>query len=161
MQVADSFHVPLVFLSDNPGMLAGTASERAGILRAGARMFAAQAQARTVKLHVTLRKAFGFGSVAMSMVSFSGQSATYAFPGAILGAMGSAGAGEALGADEDKAAALRKAEMDAAYRSASGLGFDELIDPRDLRNALLSGLQRGLSRRQAAPEPTARTTISP
>ncbi len=161
VQVADSFHIPLVFLSDNPGMLAGTASERAGILRAGARMFAAQAQARTVKLHVTLRKAFGFGSVAMSMVSFSGQSATYAFPGAILGAMGSAGAGEALGADEDKAAALRKAEMDAAYRSASGLGFDELIDPRDLRNALLSGLQRGLSRRQAAPEPTARTTISP
>jgi hypothetical protein len=51
--------------------------------------------------------------------------------------------------------------MEAAYRSASGLGFDELIDPRDLRNALLSGLQRGLSRRQAAPEPTSRVAITP
>ena len=161
IQVADSFHLPLVFLTDNPGMLAGTRSERAGVLRAGGRMFAAQAQTRTVKLHVTLRKAFGFGSMVMSMVSFSGQSGSFAFPGAILGAMGAEGAGRAVGADEDEAAALRQAEMEAAYRSASGLGFDELIDPRDLRNALLSGLKRGLSRRQAAPEPTARVAIAP
>ena len=42
MSVADAFHLPIVFLSDNPGVLPGTASERAGILRAGARMFAAQ-----------------------------------------------------------------------------------------------------------------------
>jgi acetyl-CoA carboxylase carboxyltransferase component len=75
--------------------------------------------------------------------------------------MGAEGAGRAVGADEDEAAALRQAEMEAAYRSASGLGFDELIDPRDLRNALLSGLKRGLSRRQAAPEPTARVAIAP
>jgi acetyl-CoA carboxylase carboxyltransferase component len=161
IQVADSFHLPLVFLSDNPGMLAGTRSEQAGVLRAGGRMFAAQAQTRTVKLHVTLRKAFGFGSMVMSMVSFSGQSGTFAFPGAILGAMGAKGAGRAVGADEDETVALQQAEMEAAYRSASGLGFDELIDPRDLRNALLSGLQRGLSRRQAAPEPTSRVAITP
>ena len=40
--VADSFHLPLLFLADNPGVMPGTASERRGILRAGARMFAAQ-----------------------------------------------------------------------------------------------------------------------
>ena len=40
--VADSFHLPLVFLADNPGVLPGSASEQAGILRSGARMFAAQ-----------------------------------------------------------------------------------------------------------------------
>ena len=161
LQVADSFHLPLVFLSDNPGMLAGTRSEQAGVLRAGGRMFAAQAQTRTVKLHVTLRKAFGFGSMVMSMVSFSGQSVSLAFPGAILGAMGAKGAGNALGADEEEVAALQQVEMEAAYRSASGLGFDELIDPRELRNALLTGLRRGLSRRQAAPEPTSRVAIAP
>jgi len=161
IQVADSFHLPLVFLADNPGMLAGSASERAGILRAGARMFAAQTQARTVKLQVTLRKAFGFGSLAMSMVSFDKQTISYAFPGVILGAMGSKGSSRAVGADDDQAAALRDAEMSAAYRSASNLGFDELIDPRDLRTALVNGLQRGLSRRQEAPEPTARMAVSP
>jgi len=53
IQVCDSFHLPIVFLADNPGVLAGTASERAGILRAGARMFTAQTRARTVKIHVS------------------------------------------------------------------------------------------------------------
>ena len=62
IMVADSFHVPLVFLADNPGMLPGTRSERAGVLRSGARMFGAQTQATVPKLHVTLRKAYGFGS---------------------------------------------------------------------------------------------------
>ena len=97
----------------------------------------------------------------VKMVSFSGQSVSLAFPGAILGAMGAKGAGNALGADEEEVAALQQVEMEAAYRSASGLGFDELIDPRELRNALLTGLRRGLSRRQAAPEPTSRVAIAP
>ena len=159
--VADSFHLPLIFLTDNPGMLAGTASERAGILRAGARMFAAQTQARTVKLQVALRKAYGFGSLAMSMVSFDSQTASYALPGVTLGAMGSRGAADAVGADAGTAEALREAEVRAVYRSAGRLGFDEVIDRRDLRNVLLAGLGRGLSRRQVAPEPAARVVITP
>jgi acetyl-CoA carboxylase carboxyltransferase component len=159
--VADSFHLPLVFLTDNPGMLAGTASEQAGILRAGARMFAAQTQARTVKLQVALRKAYGFGSLAMSMVSFDHQTASYAFPGVTLGAMGSRGAADALRADAATADALSRAEAGAVYRSAGRLGFDEVIDPRDLRDVLLAALQRGLSRHQAAPEPAARVAIAP
>ena len=159
--VADSFHLPLVFLTDNPGMLAGTASEQAGILRAGARMFAAQTQARTVKLQVALRKAYGFGSLAMSMVSFDRQTASYALPGVTLGAMGSRGAADAVGADAGTAEALRQAEAGAVYRSAGRLGFDEVIDPRDLRDVLLAALSRGLSRRQAAPLPAARVGITP
>ena len=159
--VADSFHLPLVFLTDNPGMLAGTASEQAGILRAGARMFAAQTQARTVKLQVALRKAYGFGSLAMSMVSFDRQTASYALPGVTLGAMGSRGAADAVGADTGTAEALRQAEAGAVYRSAGRLGFDEVIDPRDLRDVLLAALSRGLSRRQAAPLPAARVGITP
>ena len=57
IMVADSFHLPIVFLADNPGMLPGSRSERSGVLRSGARMFAAQTAATTLKLHVTLRKA--------------------------------------------------------------------------------------------------------
>ena len=159
--VADSFHLPLVFLTDNPGMLAGTASEQAGILRAGARMFAAQTRARTVKLQVALRKAYGFGSLAMSMVSFDRQTASYALPGVTLGAMGSRGAADAVGADAGTAEALRQAEAGAVYRSAGRLGFDEVIDPRDLRDVLLAALTRGLSRRQASAQPASRVGITP
>jgi acetyl-CoA carboxylase carboxyltransferase component len=161
ISVADSFHLPLVFLADNPGMLPGTRSERAGVLRSGARMFAAQTQATTPKLHLTLRKAYGFGSMVMTMVAFDGQAATFAFPGATLGAMGAKAAGRAMGADTDATDALRRAELDASYRSASGLGFDELIDPRDTRTALLRALRRAVSQRQRPAEPVARIAITP
>jgi acetyl-CoA carboxylase carboxyltransferase component len=161
IMVADSFHLPIVFLADNPGMLPGTTSERSGVLRSGARMFAAQTQATVPKLHVTLRKAYGFGSMVMSMIGYDRQTATFAFPGATLGAMGAQASGNAMKADDDVRSALRDAELQASYRSASHLGFDELIDPRETRDALLAALNLALSRRQAAPEPKARIGIPP
>ena len=159
--VADSFHVPIVFLSDNPGMLPGTASERQGVLRSGARMFAAQTQATTIKLHVTFRKAYGFGSMVMGMSSYDGQTVSFGFPGATLGAMGAAASGRAMHADEDEAEMLRRAELDASYNSAGRLGFDELIDPRETRDVLLRGLDLAISRRQRPAEPVLRATIPP
>lgn len=161
IMVADSFHLPIVFLADNPGMLPGSRSERSGVLRAGARMFAAQTAATTVKLHVTLRKAYGFGSMVMSLLGFDHQSATFAYPGATMGAMSAAALGRATHAGEDITAKLRDAELQASYRSAEHLGFDELIDPRETRDALLGSLVRGLSARQAAAEPVSRTVIMP
>lgn len=161
IMVADSFHVPLVFLADNPGMLPGTRSERDGVLRSGARMYAAQAQATVPKLHVTLRKAYGFGSMVMAMPSFGGQAATFAFPGATLGAMGAGASSRAMRADAEAADALRHAELTASYRAARGLGFDELIDPRETRDALMDALEHSLASRQRAAEPVARIGITP
>jgi acetyl-CoA carboxylase carboxyltransferase component len=161
LTVADSFHLPIVFLADNPGMLPGSRSERSGVLRSGARMFAAQTAATTLKLHVTLRKAYGFGSMVMSLIGFDDQVATLAYPGATMGAMSAAALSRASHAHEDVAAALRDAELQASYRSAEHLGFDELIDPRETRDALLVALQRGIYSRQAMPEPVARTVITP
>ncbi len=161
IMVADSFHLPIVFLADNPGMLPGSRSERSGVLRAGARMFAAQTAATTLKLHVTLRKAYGFGSMVMSLLGFDSQSATFAYPGATMGAMSAAALGRATHAGEDVTAKLREAELQASYRSAEHMGFDELIDPRETRDALLASLKRGLSSRQAAAEPVTRTAILP
>src|SRR6202021_3641147 len=100
-----------------------------GVLRAGARMFAAQTAATTVKLHVTLRKAYGFGSVVMSLLGFDHQTATFAYPGATMGAMSAAALGRATHAGEDLAENLRNAELEAWYGSAEHMGFDELIDP--------------------------------
>ena len=159
--VADSFHLPLVFLSDNPGVMPGSASEQQAILRAGARMYAAQSQAVSPKFTVTLRKAYGFGSMVMSMIGFDGQSAVFAFPGATMGAMGAAAMSRSRGSDVDEAEMLRSMELEASYRSAESLGFDELIDPRQTRNVLLHSLERALHRRQAAPEPVARIGIAP
>ncbi|OHU94246.1 acyl-CoA carboxylase subunit beta [Mycobacterium talmoniae] len=159
--VADSFHLPIVFLADNPGMLPGSASERSGVLRAGARMFAAQTAATTIKLHVTLRKAYGFGSMVMSLLGFDSQGATFAYPGATMGAMSAAALSRASHAAEDVSARLRDAELQASYRSAEHLGFDELIDPRETRDALLSALQRGICGRQSPAEPVSRIGILP
>jgi acetyl-CoA carboxylase carboxyltransferase component len=161
INVADSFHLPLVFLSDNPGVLAGSKSEQAGILRKGARMYAAQTMATVPKFEVTIRKAYGFGSMVMGMIPFDGQSAVFAFPGATMGAMGAATMSRARGSDEEEAAMLRKREVEASFGSAKTFGFDELIDPRELRNVLLHSLLRALNRRQAAPEPVARIGIAP
>jgi len=161
IMVADSFHLPIVFLADNPGMLPGSRSERGGVLRAGGRMFAAQTAATTVKLHLTLRKAYGFGSMVMSLLGFDHQSATFAYPGATMGAMSAAALSRASHAGEDLTAKLRDAELQASYRSAEHMGFDELIDPRETRDVLLAALQRGISSRQAAAEPVSRTVIMP
>lgn len=159
--VADSFHLPIVFLADNPGMLPGSRSERSGVLRSGARMFAAQTAATTLKLHVTLRKAFGFGSMVMSLLGFDNQVATFAYPGATMGAMSAAALSRASNADEDVTELLKQMELDASFRSASNLGFDELISPEETRNALLLALQRGINSRQEAAAPVARTVITP
>lgn len=161
IMVADSFHLPIVFLADNPGMLPGSRSERTGVLRAGARMFAAQTAATTLKLHLTLRKAYGFGSMVMSLLGFDHQVATFAYPGATMGAMSAAALSRASHAGEDLSAKLRNAELEASYRSAEHMGFDELIDPRETRDALLAALKRGLHSRQAAAQPVTRTVILP
>jgi acetyl-CoA carboxylase carboxyltransferase component len=159
--VADSFHLPILFLADNPGVMPGSQSEQQGILRSGARMFAAQTQARVPKLTVTLRKAYGFGSMVMGIIPFDGQSGTFTFPGATMGAMGAAAMSRARGSDVDEAAQLRQLEVEASYRSARSFGQDELISPVEVRNRLLSSLERALYRRQAAPEPAARIAIMP
>ncbi len=159
--VADSFHLPIVFLADNPGMLPGSHSERTGVLRSGARMFAAQTAATTLKLHVTLRKAFGFGSMVMSLLGFDDQVATFAYPGATMGAMGAAALSAATHAGEDYTEVLNRMVLVPSFRWAGHRGLDELISPEETRNALLVALQHGIFSRQAVAEPVSRTLIMP
>jgi acetyl-CoA carboxylase carboxyltransferase component len=161
LQIADSYHLPIVNLCDNPGVMAGSDAERSGILRHGGRMFAAQVGTQTPKFHVTLRKAYGFGGCIMGMLGFNGQTANYAFPGATLGAMPASGSSKAMRTDDEATASLRQAELESSYRSAAGYGFDDLIDPRDLRNVLLDGLEVVVARRDRAPAPVQRIGYLP
>jgi acetyl-CoA carboxylase carboxyltransferase component len=161
ISVADAFHLPLVFLSDNPGVLAGSKSEQRAILRKGARMYAAQTLASVPKFHVTVRKAYGFGSMVMGMIGHDGQSAVFSYPGVTMGAMGASAMSRSRGSDDDEAAMLHDQELQASYRSAKGFGTDELIDPSETRNVLLHSLERALYRRQEPAAPVARVGITP
>ncbi len=138
--VADAFGLPLILLTDNPGVLAGTAAEKSAILRHAGAMYAAQRRFRHPKFQVTLRKAYGFGSTAMGMNPFDGQTLNLAFPGVTFGAMPARGADDATGADDAGRVALREAELASGYRSAAGLSVDDLIDPSETRSLLLRGL---------------------
>src|SRR5690606_19300560 len=59
--LCDAFSIPLLFLADVPGFMIGTAVERAGIIRHGAKMIAAMAEATVPKISVIVRKAYGAG----------------------------------------------------------------------------------------------------
>jgi len=97
----------------------------------------------------------------MGMIPFDHQSGVFNFPGVTSGAMGAAAMSRSRKSDVDEATELRQAELEASYRSASTFGGDELIDPRETRNVLLSSLERALHRRALGAEPVARTAIMP
>jgi enoyl-CoA hydratase/carnithine racemase len=78
-----------MFLVDNPGVLPGKVSEQDASLRRGARMYWAQTVATVPKFEITMRKAYGFSSMVMSMIPHDGQSGVFSYPVATLGANGS------------------------------------------------------------------------
>ena len=70
IQVCDAFGLPLLFLADVPGFMVGTAVERQGIIRHGAKMIAAMSDATVPKICVVVRKAYGAGLYAMAGPGF-------------------------------------------------------------------------------------------
>lgn len=161
MDVAGAFHLPVVFLTDNPGVMAGSAAEKSGALRHAARMFVAQHRLQVPKLHVTLRKAFGFGSSVMAMNSFDRQTIALAFPAITMGAMPVASAADAAKLDAAERARIAAEQAGGAYHVANRMGYDDVIDPRDLRNALLRGLRLIEGRRSQPVEPVRLLGITP
>jgi acetyl-CoA carboxylase carboxyltransferase component len=140
LRVAGSFGLPVVFLTDTPGVMPGPEAERVGTLRAAAGMYLAQRAIRAPKVHVTLRKAFGFGSSLMGMNPCDRQTQTLAFTGISLGglpAKGGAAASKASDADSERMGKLQSG----AWAAADNLGYDRVIDPRDLRNEVIQALR--------------------
>lgn len=146
VETAGAFGLPLVFLADNPGVLAGTKAEREGILKWGGRMFKAQHRVKVPKLHVTLRKAFGFGSTIMAQNPFDAQTLTLGFPGVTMGAMPATSGGQSAKLDADTQAEVEAHQSGGPWGMAAGMVYDDIIDPRELRNALLTGLELSAER---------------
>ncbi len=135
-----AFGLPFVFLADNPGVMAGTAAERSGILKWAGKMYKAQRRLESPKIHVTLRKAFGFGTSIMAQNPFDKQTLCFAFPTVTLGAMPAESGGRAAKIDDEERARLVREQSAGAWKMAARFGYDDILDPRELRDALLSGL---------------------
>jgi acetyl-CoA carboxylase carboxyltransferase component len=85
--LCDAFNLPLLYLADVPGFMIGTKVERAGIIRAGAKMVSAVSEATVPRISVVVRKAYGAGLYAMDGPGFA-PSACLALPQAMIAVMG-------------------------------------------------------------------------
>ena len=147
--LCDAFNIPLIFLADVPGFMIGSAVERQGIIRHGAKMVTAVSEATVPKVSVVVRKAYGAGLYAMSGPAFEPE-ATIALPTARIAVMGPEAAINAVYAnkiaeieDLDERADF-VAEQRAIYetdvdllRLASELIIDAIINPEHLRADLI------------------------
>jgi len=165
VQLCDAFNVPLVFLADVPGFMVGAAVERQGIIRHGAKMISAIAEATVPKFSVIVRKAYGAGLYAMAGPGFE-PDATLALPTAKIAVMGADAAVNAVHAkklaelpDDERATTVARlrAEYEAdidIVRLASELVVDDIVEPEQLREQLIrrlaaaSGKDRAFSRRR-------------
>jgi acetyl-CoA carboxylase carboxyltransferase component len=148
MWLCDAFGIPLLFLADVPGFMIGKAVERQGIIRHGAKMLSAMADATVPRVCVVLRKAYGAGLYAMSGPGFEPE-ATIALPQAMIAVMGAEAAINAVYANKiaEKPEAERPAyieELRQQYREdidvlklASELHVDAITPGDDLRAELI------------------------
>ena len=161
VSLCDAFNLPLVWLADVPGFMIGTAVERQGIIRHGAKMIAALSQATVPKICVVLRKAYGAGLYAMCGPAFD-PDCTLALPSAQIAVMGPEAAVNAV--YYNKLADLAEGEREARRRQledeyrddidifqlASELVVDAVVPADALRAELCARLQVYAGRRRQA-----------
>jgi len=103
-------------------------------------MFQAERRLRVPKIHVTLRKAFGFGSTTMAQNPFDHQTLTFSFPTLVMSSMPAGPGGRSARLDAETQALVESEQRAGPWRLAAGMATDDVIDPRELRNAILAGL---------------------
>lgn len=153
LRLCDRIGLPVVSLCDTPGIMVGTAAERAGLVRAAGDLFTAGASLRTPLVTVVLRKAYGLGAMAMAGGSFHASRLTVAWPTCEIGAMGLEGAvrlahRRELAAIADETERQRKQDelvalgyaRGKALSAAAGFELDDVIDPAETRQRLTAAL---------------------
>jgi methylmalonyl-CoA decarboxylase subunit alpha len=159
--LCDAFGIPLLFLADVPGFMIGKAVERQGIIRHGAKMLSAMADATVPKICVVLRKAYGAGLYAMSGPGFE-PDATIALPQAMIAVMGAEAAINAvyankIAAQPEAARAAYVEELRQQYREdidvlklASELHVDAITPGDELRIELARRFANAATKRTMA-----------
>jgi propionyl-CoA carboxylase beta chain len=161
VRTCDAFNVPIITFTDVPGFLPGTAQEWEGVIRHGAKLLYAYAEATVPKLTVTTRKAYGGAYIVMGSKHL-GADISFAWPTAEIAVMGPEGAvnivhrREIAAADDPQA---RREELIEAYKAhfenpymAAERGYvDDVIVPRETRPRLIEALRMLDGKRQPGP----------
>ena len=144
VDLCETFHLPIVSLTDQAGMAIGSVAERRGTIRHGARAIAAIYQARVPQAELILRRVYGVGGAGIVNRHRAGRS--WAWPSGDWGSLPMQGGVEAafraqLQASDDPAAELDRlraqlAAVASPFRTAEHFGVQDLIDPRDSRALL-------------------------
>jgi acetyl/propionyl-CoA carboxylase alpha subunit/acetyl-CoA carboxylase carboxyltransferase component len=154
LQICEAFDIPVLSLSDTPGIMVGPQIEKTALVRHCSRLFLIGANLTVPMFSVILRKSYGLGALAMTGGSYPASLFAVAWPTAEFGGMGLEGSVR-LGYRNELAAitdpVARKAKFDqmvaAAYERGKALSYastyaiDEVIDPADTRRWISAGLR--------------------
>jgi acetyl-CoA carboxylase carboxyltransferase component len=160
INLCNAYGLPLVYLMDVPGFMVGTKVEEAGIIRHGAKMLYATANATVPKITVVLRKAYGAGYYVMCGRAYE-PDLIVAWPSAEISVMGAEGAVEIIfrkQVEEAEDPAAKKQELIENFRKiidvyiAAGHDMiDDVIDPRETRLTICRGLEMAATKRVERP----------
>ena len=160
VNLCNAFAIPLVFLMDVPGFMVGTKVEAGGIIRHGAKMLYAVANATVPKITVITRKAYGAGYYVMNGRAYE-PDLIVAWPSAEISVMGAEGAVEIVmrkQVEEAEDPEAKKAELIEAYRkiidvyiAAGNDMIDDVIDPRETRPTICRALEMAEGKRIERP----------
>jgi propionyl-CoA carboxylase beta chain len=161
VRFCDAFNIPILTFVDVPGFMPGSAQEYGGIIKHGAKLLYAFAEATVPKLTVITRKAYG-GAYCVMASKHIRTDVNFAWPTAEIAVMGAEGAVNILYRRELKDAedpAAERARLTERYRdrfanpfSAAERGYvDEVVRPRDTRRKLILNLEMLREKRETMP----------
>ena len=156
VRFCDAFNIPLVTFVDVPGFLPGTAQEFGGIIKHGAKLLYAFAEATVPKVTIITRKAYG-GAYDVMSSKHIGADVNYAYPSSEIAVMGPEGAVNIIFreklSDEDKKKAVEeyKRTFASPYKAAA-LGYiDEIIYPKQTRYKIIQALEMTQNKAKSSP----------
>lgn len=161
VRFCDCFNLPLITFEDVPGFLPGVRQEHGGIIRHGAKLLYAFAEATVPKITVITRKAYG-GAYCVMASKHIRTDINFAWPTAEIAVMGAQGAVEILyrrelneAEDRERAAQERKTEFEEKFANpyvAAARGFiDEVIEPAQTRPKIIEALELLRNKRDQTP----------
>ncbi len=161
VRFCDAFNIPLIIYEDVPGFMPGTLQEHGGIIKHGAKLIYAFAEATVPRITVITRKAYGGSYIVMSSKHLRGD-IIIAYPNAEIAVMGADGAVNIIcrrqikGAEDPEAERQRqiddyKEKFSNPYKAAETGFVDEVIDPADTRPKIIQALRMLRTKRDTNP----------
>ena len=161
VRFCDAFNVPIITFVDVPGFMPGTSQEHGGIIRHGAKLIFAYAEATVPKISVLTRKAYGGAYIVMSSKNLKGD-VNYSWPTGEIAVMGAEGAVNIVYRKEisasnqpdelrDKLVKDYQARLVNPYVAASRGLIDDVIDPADTRPKIIRALAMLANKRESLP----------